>query len=98
MKMNFLSWILDTEIHLDAMNLGNTITEGNTASMQDRANALIFLRYHIDECLKNYNQSQNKNNTSNNQKLNRFKKKNYMERQQGHITKRFMRLNVTNVE
>ena len=75
MKKNFLSWILDAEIHLDAMNLGNTIKGGNTASLQDRANTLIFLRYHIDECLKNYNQSQNKNNTCNNQKLNRLKKK-----------------------
>ena len=29
---NYLSWILDAEIHLDAMNLGNTIKEGNTVS------------------------------------------------------------------
>ena len=28
---NYLSWILDAEIHLDAMNLGNTIKEGNVA-------------------------------------------------------------------
>ena len=43
---NYLSWILD------AMNLGNTIKRGNTASLQDRAKALIFLRHHIDEGLK----------------------------------------------
>ena len=49
---NYLSWILDAEIHLDAMNLGNTIKEGNTASQQNRAIALIFLRHHIDEGLK----------------------------------------------
>ena len=49
---NYLSWILDAEIHLDAMNLGNTIKEGNTASQQDRAKTLIFLRHHIDEGLK----------------------------------------------
>ena len=49
---NYLSWILDAEIHLDAMNLGNTIKEGNVASQQDRAKALIFLRQHIDEGLK----------------------------------------------
>ena len=30
---NYLSWILDAEIHLDAMNLGNTIKEGNVASL-----------------------------------------------------------------
>ena len=29
---NYLSWILDVEIHLDAMNIGNTIKKGNTAS------------------------------------------------------------------
>ena len=34
------------------MNLGNTIKSGNTASLQDRAKALIFLRHHIDEGLK----------------------------------------------
>ena len=38
---NYLSWVLDSEIHLDAMNLGNTIKE-----------ALIFLPHHIDEGLK----------------------------------------------
>ena len=26
---NYLSWILDVEIHFDAMNLENTIKEGN---------------------------------------------------------------------
>ena len=28
---NYLSWILDAEIHLDAMNLGNTIKEGKSS-------------------------------------------------------------------
>ena len=49
---NYLSWILNVEIHLDAMNLGNTIKEGNTTSHQNRAKALIFLRHHIDKGLK----------------------------------------------
>ena len=49
---NYLSWILDAEIHLDAMNLGNTIKGGNTTSLQDRVKALIFLHHHIDEGLK----------------------------------------------
>ena len=49
---NYLSWILDTEIHLNAMNLRNTIKEGNIASQQDHAKALIFLHHHIDEGLK----------------------------------------------
>ena len=30
---NYLSWILNVEIHLDAMNLGATIKEGNQASL-----------------------------------------------------------------
>ena len=49
---NYLEWILDAEIHLDAMNLGNTIIEGNSASLQDRAKAMIFLCHHIHESLK----------------------------------------------
>ena len=50
---NYLSWILDTELHLDAMNLGATIKQGNQASLQDRTKALIFLRHHLLEGLKN---------------------------------------------
>ena len=50
---NYMSWILDAEIHLDAMNLGNTIKEGNQASLQDRAKSLIFLQHHLYENLKN---------------------------------------------
>ena len=49
---NYLSWILDAEIHLDAMNLGDTIKEGNQGSLQDRAKAMIFLRHHLHEELK----------------------------------------------
>jgi hypothetical protein len=29
---NYLSWILDAEIHLEAMNIGETIKDGNKAS------------------------------------------------------------------
>ena len=50
---NYLSWILDAEIHLDASNLGETIIETNSASLQDRTKALIFLRHHLDVSLKN---------------------------------------------
>ena len=49
---NYLSWVLDAKIHLDTMNLGNIIKEGNDTSLQDRSRALIFLRHHIDEGLK----------------------------------------------
>ncbi|WJZ84982.1 hypothetical protein VitviT2T_004553 [Vitis vinifera] len=50
---NYLSWILDAELHLDAMNLRATIKQGNQTSLQDRTKALIFLRHHLNEGLKN---------------------------------------------
>ena len=49
---NYLSWILDAEIHLDAMNLGATIKEGNHASLQDHAKVLIFFFHHLHEGFK----------------------------------------------
>ncbi|XP_059315445.1 uncharacterized protein LOC132066072 [Lycium ferocissimum] len=51
---NYLSWVLDAEIHLDAKGLGATITQDNTASSQDKAKAMIFLRHHLDEGLKDF--------------------------------------------
>jgi len=48
----YLSWVLDAEIHLDAMGLADTIQEKNQASNQNRAKAMIFLRHHLDEGLK----------------------------------------------
>ena len=44
---NYLSWVLDAEIHLDANGLGDTIKESNKASNQDKAKAMIFLRHHL---------------------------------------------------
>ncbi|XP_019236605.1 PREDICTED: uncharacterized protein LOC109216848 [Nicotiana attenuata] len=49
---NYLSWVLDAETHLAAKGLGNTITQGNEASSQDKAKAMIFLHHHLDEGLK----------------------------------------------
>ncbi|XP_049393392.1 uncharacterized protein LOC125857790 [Solanum stenotomum] len=49
---NYLSWVLDVEIHLAAKGLDATITQGNEASNQDKAKAMIFLRHHLDEGLK----------------------------------------------
>ncbi|KAL5574125.1 hypothetical protein UlMin_023722 [Ulmus minor] len=49
---NNLSWILDAQIHLDTMDLGDIIVDGNETSMQDRAKAMIFLRHHLHEGLK----------------------------------------------
>lgn len=49
---NYLSWILDIEIHLAAQDLENTIKEGNNESESNRAKAMIFLRRHLHEALK----------------------------------------------
>ncbi|XP_028789929.1 uncharacterized protein LOC114745922 [Neltuma alba] len=49
---NYLSWILDAEMHLKANNLEDTIKEGRQASDQDKAKAMIFLRHHLHEGLK----------------------------------------------
>ncbi|KAK8369555.1 hypothetical protein V6Z12_A01G118700 [Gossypium hirsutum] len=49
---NYLSWVLDAEIHLDAKSLGNTIVENKEASNQDKAKAMIFIRHHSHEGLK----------------------------------------------
>ena len=50
---NYLSWILNVEINLEAVNFGETIKEGNQSSLQDCAKALVFLRHHLHEDLKN---------------------------------------------
>ncbi|KAK9079310.1 hypothetical protein SSX86_000981 [Deinandra increscens subsp. villosa] len=50
---NYLSWVLDAEIHLNANNLGDTIKETDKATTQEKAKAMIFLRHHIHEALKN---------------------------------------------
>ncbi|XP_070049790.1 uncharacterized protein [Nicotiana tomentosiformis] len=47
-----MTWVLDAEIHLDAMGLGDAIKDKNKASTQDCAKVLIFLRHHLDEWLK----------------------------------------------
>ncbi|KAK9664875.1 hypothetical protein RND81_14G074500 [Saponaria officinalis] len=50
---NYLSWVLDAEIHLDAKGLGETIKEGNKTTSHDKAKAMIFLRHHLHDGLKN---------------------------------------------
>ncbi|XP_074323887.1 uncharacterized protein LOC141660802 [Apium graveolens] len=49
---NYLTWILDAEIHLNVMGLGDTIKEGNVKTEQENAKAMIFLRHHLHEGLK----------------------------------------------
>nr|XP_008361599.1 uncharacterized protein LOC103425290 [Malus domestica] len=43
---------MDAKIHLETANLEETIKEDNNASSQDWANAMIFIRHHLDEGLK----------------------------------------------
>ncbi|XP_021717272.1 uncharacterized protein LOC110685118 [Chenopodium quinoa] len=50
---NYLSWVLDAEIHLDVKGLSETIKEANEATPQDKAKAMIFLRHHLHEGLRN---------------------------------------------
>ncbi|XP_068331497.1 uncharacterized protein [Pyrus communis] len=49
---NYLTWVVDTKIHLEAGNLGETIKEENSASSQNRAKAMIFICRHLDKGLK----------------------------------------------
>ena len=49
---NYLSWVLDVEMHLNAMNLRNTIKEGNATINQEKAKIMIFLHHHIHDDLK----------------------------------------------
>ncbi|XP_070671525.1 uncharacterized protein [Malus domestica] len=49
---NYLTWVLDTKIHLEAGNPGDTIREENNSFSQERAKAMIFIRRHLDEALK----------------------------------------------
>jgi len=38
---------MDAKIYLDAMGSRDTIKDGNESSSQNKAKAMIFLRYHI---------------------------------------------------
>ncbi|KAL4618909.1 hypothetical protein ACB092_06G045000, partial [Castanea dentata] len=46
---NYLSWVLNVEIHLKAMALIETIKD---ASSQNKAKAMIFIRHHLHKELK----------------------------------------------
>ncbi|XP_068312527.1 uncharacterized protein [Pyrus communis] len=46
---NYLAWVMDAKIYLEVRNLRETIKEENSASSQDRAKAMIFIRRHLDE-------------------------------------------------
>ena len=47
-----MSWVIDIEMHLESMSLTETIKEINSTSSQAKARTMIFIRRHLDECLK----------------------------------------------
>ncbi|XP_074328481.1 uncharacterized protein LOC141666390 [Apium graveolens] len=49
---NYLSWVVNAELHLSANGLKDTIESGKTPSVEQNGNAIIFLRHHIHENLK----------------------------------------------
>nr|GEW53573.1 uncharacterized protein [Tanacetum cinerariifolium] len=49
---NYLSWVLDAKIHLNANGFGDTVKDENKTSVQDKAKAIIFLCHHLYEALK----------------------------------------------
>ena len=49
---NYLQWALDAKIILKSKGLGECITEDNNASEKDRYNAILIIRHHLAESLK----------------------------------------------
>ena len=49
---NYLQRALDAKIILKSKGLGECITEGNNASEKDRYNAILIIRHHLIESLK----------------------------------------------
>ncbi|XP_033131137.1 uncharacterized protein LOC117126644 [Brassica rapa] len=49
---NYLQWELDTKILLRSRNLGDTITEGTEPSDKDNYKAIVVIRHHLAEGLK----------------------------------------------
>ena len=49
---NYLQWVLDAKIILKSKGLSEYITEGNNASEKDRYSAILIIRHHLVESLK----------------------------------------------
>ncbi|XP_019167850.1 PREDICTED: uncharacterized protein LOC109163556 [Ipomoea nil] len=50
---NYLTWALDVEIYLTSTELQHTTIENSPSDDAEKANALIFLRHHLNHDLKN---------------------------------------------
>jgi hypothetical protein len=49
---NSLSWSLDIDAHLNSKDIQDTILTDNGPTLQDKANALILIRHHLADSLK----------------------------------------------
>ncbi|KAL0805959.1 hypothetical protein Bca101_098450 [Brassica carinata] len=49
---NYLQWTLDTKIILKSKGLGECITEDNNSNEKDRYRAILIIRHHLAESLK----------------------------------------------
>ncbi|XP_056860027.1 uncharacterized protein LOC130508504 [Raphanus sativus] len=49
---NYLQWVLDTKILLRSKNLGDTITEDTEPSVKNKYQAIVIIRHHLAEGLK----------------------------------------------
>jgi len=49
---NYLQWALDAKIILKSKGLGECITENNNANEKDRYRAILIIRHHLAESLK----------------------------------------------
>ena len=50
---NYISWNLSVKLHLNAKNLGKTIKANNNEPNDNEAKAIMFVRHHIDDGVKN---------------------------------------------
>ena len=48
---NYFSWCLDIELHLQGQRLVETLVNDGDYTEKDEANALIFIRHQLLECL-----------------------------------------------
>jgi len=51
-RKNYMSLVIDIKMQLKSMGLTETIKERNSTSSQDKVKATIFIRRHLDGCLK----------------------------------------------
>ena len=49
---NYLQWVLDTKFILKSKGLGECIAKDNNASKKDRYKAILIIRHHLIESLK----------------------------------------------